>query len=96
MSKKKLRIQKSKFLKSNETKIFWIVMLFLFIGSILLSPETWIGLGKVVWAVVPIIIIGLVYAAFGAKEGKLFDRGLFLLFVGMVVFSLIIGLLIKF
>ena len=91
---KKLRIQKSKFVKNKESKIFWIVMLFLFIGSIFLNPEFWISLGEVVWAVVPVIIIGLIYAAFGAKEGKLFDKGLFLLFVGMLAFGLFFGWLI--
>jgi len=96
MSKKKLRTQRSKSIKNNEGKIFWIVMLFLFIGSIILSPETWIGFGEALWALVPLVIIGLVYGVFTADEGKHFNKGGFLLFIGMLVVSLIMGLFIKF
>ena len=100
MSKKEVKAyQKSlinkKSTKKKETKIFWIIMVALFIGSISLDPEFWIESGKVLWAFVPIIAIGGLWSVFNAKQGEWIDKDMFLLFIGLIVAGLILNIFIK-
>ena len=80
--------------KKKETKIFWIVMAILLIGSVSLNPGFWIESGKFLWALVPLILIGLFYGAMGgAAENKSFDKGVFFMFMGIFALGILLGFL---
>ena len=80
--------------KKKETKIFWIIMVALFIGSVSLAPESWIESGKVLWAFVPVIAIGGLWSVFNAKQGEWIDKDMFLMFIGLIVLGLILNIFI--
>ena len=45
-----------------------------------------IGVGKFIWALIPLALIGAFWAAMaGQSENKSFDKNLFLLFMGMIL-----------
>jgi|TARA_Y100000294_G_scaffold168950_1_gene179573 fatty acid desaturase len=93
--KKKIKKEISQNNKKKETKIFWIIMVALFIGSVSLAPELWIGSGKILWALVPIIAIGGLWSVFNAKQGEWIDKGMFLVFIGLIALGFILIIFIK-
>ena len=53
-----------------------------------------IGVGKFIWALIPLILVGLVYGAMaGGAENKSFDKGVFFIFMGIVALGLLLGFL---
>ena len=45
-----------------------------------------IGIGEFIWALIPLALIGAFWAAMaGQSENKSFDKGVFLLFMGMIL-----------
>ena len=81
--------------KKKETKIFWIIMVALFIGSVSLAPELWIESGKILWALVPVVAIGGLWSVFHAKQGEWIDKGMFLMFIGLIALGFILNIFIK-
>jgi|TARA_B100001964_G_C13895915_1_gene449357 hypothetical protein len=80
-------------------KYFLPFMIGLGLLAIVLNPEGFKNmiatLGSIIWAAVPIVIIGIFYGIFSAdsSKGELFNKGVFWMFMGLFGIGILGGLL---
>lgn len=101
MSKKDVKAyQKSlinkKSTKKKETKIFWIVMAALFIGSVSLAPELWQRMGENIWVALPVIGILAFYSMNSGEKKSDGGSSFNLVGLGFIIIILIFAILSAF